>query len=386
MTVITLWCHNLFMTCQLLLTRHVSACRSGSRTGAPSGRSARRPPTCSGLRGLCCRRTTAFLSSRRPRRQRPRWTTASAPSTPTTPAGPRQGCPACLSCSSRRPWAASRPWRSPCLSAASAPGSHTTPWVYPTCRPTAPGCSLTSTSPRSPGWYPRPCPARPTWPARLSCVAPRTVTSGEGQASRRCAAKRWSTQYPWVSPRELLFPSHWILLRSVLTHPTSRQPGKYNQDTVQLQRARFPLKSRPGGELKRLIRPLTNTRLLLFEAITYDFACSLWRLFICLFKFNLSVGSVFISLAHAASLSADCCWWLKTNSVDSWTQIHFLPAGTHRNKKQKTHTQKRKKEKKTPGGLTGQRRKQEDTEEDVTACAVWGKKKKKKRRKIREIL
>lgn len=145
----------------LLLTHLISVCRSGFRTDAPSGRSARRPPMSSGLRGLCCRRTTACLSSRPPRQQQRPWATACAPSTPTTPAGPRQGCPACLNCSYRLLWAASRPWRSPCLSVASAPGRRPTPWVYPTCQ-TAPGFSHTSTSPLSPGWYPRPCLARPT--------------------------------------------------------------------------------------------------------------------------------------------------------------------------------------------------------------------------------
>lgn len=184
----------------------VSVPRSGFRTDAPSGRSARRPRTSSGPRGLSCRRTTACLSSRPRRRRRRPWATASAPSTPTTPAGPRRGWPACLSCSSRRLWAASRPWRSPCLSAASAPGRRPTPWVYPTCLRTAPACSRTFTSPLSPGWYPLPCRARPVWPARLNSVVPRTVTSGEGQASRRCGAKLWSTQYPWVSNDEKLYP------------------------------------------------------------------------------------------------------------------------------------------------------------------------------------
>lgn len=136
--------------------------RSGSRTDAPSGRSARRPPTCSVLRGRSCRRTTACRSSRPLRRQQRPWATASAPFTPTTPAGPRQGCPACRSCSSRRRWAASRPWPSPCPSAAWVPGHRPTPWVYPTCRPTAPGCSRTCTSPRSLGWFPPPYPAPPT--------------------------------------------------------------------------------------------------------------------------------------------------------------------------------------------------------------------------------
>lgn len=154
------------VTCQCPRSRalSLSLCvrRSGFRTDAPSGRSARRPPMSSARRGLSCRRTTACPSSRPPRRQRRPWATACAPSTPTTPAGPRPGCPACLSCSYRRHWAANRPWRSPCPSAASAPGRRTTPWVCPTCRPTAPGCSPTCTSPRSPEWYPRPYPARPT--------------------------------------------------------------------------------------------------------------------------------------------------------------------------------------------------------------------------------
>lgn len=188
----------------------------------------------SGLRGLSCQHTTACLSSRPQRQQQRPWATASAPSTPTTPAGPRQGCPACLNCSYRQPWAASRPWHSPCLSVASAPGRRPTPWVYPTCRQTAPGSSHTSTSPLSLGWYPRPCRAPPTWPARLSCVVPRTVTSGEGQASPRCAAKRSSTQYPWVSPsneshrKELFFHSHRDLLHLVLIRSvhSNGAPGK----------------------------------------------------------------------------------------------------------------------------------------------------------------
>lgn len=146
-------------------------------------------------RGLCCPHTTACLSSPPRRLRRRPWATASAHSMPMTPAGPRRGCPACLSCSCRPRSAASRPWLSPCLSAASAPGPRQTPWVYPTCLQTVPGSSHTSTNPRSLGWFLRPCRARPTWPARLSCVVPRTVTPGEGQASPRCAAKRSSTQY-----------------------------------------------------------------------------------------------------------------------------------------------------------------------------------------------
>lgn len=246
----------------LLLTHHVSVCRSGFRTDAPSGRSARRPPMCSGLRGLSCRRTTACLSSRPPRQQQRPWATASAPSTPTTPAGPRRGCPACLNCSYRRLWAASRPWRSPCLSVASAPGRRPTPWVYPTCRQTAPGSSHTSTSPLSPGWYPRPCRARPTWPARLSCVVPRTVTSGEGQASPRCAAKRSSTQYPWVSPSEggppcraFLSPTHRSsAFTSYSPPPSKRCTGKSTtRILVLLHTWRVFLPIKQEGKLKLFI-------------------------------------------------------------------------------------------------------------------------------------
>lgn len=228
------------MTCQRTMQQplssppnhHLSPRRSGFRTDAPSGRSARRLPMFSELRGLSCQHTTACLSSH-PRRQQQRpWATASAPFTPTTRAGPRQGCPACLSCSCRPPWAASRPWRSRCLSVVSAPGRRLTPWVYPTCLQTAPGYSHTSTSPRSLGWCPRPCLARPTWAARLSCVVPRTVTPGEGQASPRCAAKRSSTQYPWVSPsntKSFSFSRVLVLLHLVHRKRTIRILDRHNK-------------------------------------------------------------------------------------------------------------------------------------------------------------
>lgn len=211
----------------------------------------------SGLREHSCQLTTACLSSRPRRQQRRPWATASALSTPTTPAGPRRRCPACLSCSYRRLWAASRPWRSPCLSAASAPGRRPTPWVYPTCRRTDPACSHTSTSPLSLGWYPHPCRVRLMWPARLSSVVPRTVTSGEGQASPRCGAKRWSTQYPWVSPSDesqrevLFFHSQRDLLHLVLIHPEMVHRETTNQDTGAEQCTwHFSLKSRTRRKTK----------------------------------------------------------------------------------------------------------------------------------------
>lgn len=129
---------------------------------------------------------------------RPPWRTACALSTPTTLAGPR-GCRGSPSCSCRPPWVASRAWRSLCHSAAWARARHQTPWVSPTaCHPTAPVCSPTSTRRLSPECRPL-SPAPRTYRAPRSCVVPRTVTCGEGQASRHCGAKRWSTQCPWVS-------------------------------------------------------------------------------------------------------------------------------------------------------------------------------------------
>lgn len=129
---------------------------------------------------------------------RPPWRIACAPSTPTTLAGP-QGCRGSPSCSSRRPWVASRACHSPCHSAVWAPAHHQIPWVSPTAfPPTAPVCSPTSTSRISPECRPL-YPAPRTYRAPRSCVVPRTVTCGEGQASRHCGAKRWSTQCPWVS-------------------------------------------------------------------------------------------------------------------------------------------------------------------------------------------
>lgn len=164
--------------------------RCGSRTAVPSGRSVRRPPTCSAPLALCYQRT-ACLSSllRLP------WRTACAPSTPTTPTGPR-GCTGCPSSSSPRPLAASRRWPSPFPSAASGPARSTTPWACPTAfPPMAQACSPTSTSPRSPG-CPPPSPVQRTCQVRHSCVALRTVTCGEGQALPHCDAKRSSTQCP----------------------------------------------------------------------------------------------------------------------------------------------------------------------------------------------
>lgn len=127
-------------------------------------------------------------------RPRPPWRTACAPSTPTTLAGPR-GCRGSPSCSSRRPWVASLAC-SPCHNAAWVQDRHQTRWVSPTaCPPTAPVCSPTSTSRISPECR-HLSPAPRTYRAPRSCVVPRTVTCGEGQASRHCGAKRWSTQCP----------------------------------------------------------------------------------------------------------------------------------------------------------------------------------------------
>lgn len=242
---------------------------------------------CSERRGLCCPHTTACLSSP-PRRLRPRpWATASAPSTPMTPAGPRRGCPACLSCSCRRRSAASRPWPSPCLSAASAPGPRQTPWVYPTCLQTAPGSSRTSTNPRSPGWFPRRCRARPTWPARLSCVVPRTVTPGEGQASPRCAAKRWSTQYPWVSLRTFLSR---VFSSSCSPLVRGEEPGYLIDGNA----PGSPKMWHPGGPQDRSCWTL----------FIYHFAWRFWQLFICIIKITYwFVMYIFIYLFICSSMT-----------------------------------------------------------------------------------
>lgn len=126
---------------------------------------------------------------------RPLWRTACAPSTPTTLAGP-QGCRGCPSCSSLQLSVVSRACTSHCHSAVWVQARHRIPWVSPTaCPPMVPVCSPTSTSRLSPECRPLSL-AQRTYRAPRSCVAPRTVTCGEGQASRHCGAKRWSTQCP----------------------------------------------------------------------------------------------------------------------------------------------------------------------------------------------
>lgn len=167
--------------------------RSGSRTGAPSGRSARRRPTCSARPAHCSPRQACLSSRRLPPPLPPPWATACALSTPTTPAGRRPPCRACHSCLCRRRWAGSRPWRSRCPSAAWQPGRRPTPWACPTVWrvPTARGCSRTSTSPPSPAWCPPPSPAPATSPVRPSSAAPRTAaTCGGARASPPSAARR----------------------------------------------------------------------------------------------------------------------------------------------------------------------------------------------------
>ena len=162
--------------------------RSGSRTDAPSGRRGRRLPMSSAPRERCFPHTAC--SSSPPRQP---WRTACVPSMPTIRVGPR-GCPGCPSCSSRHRLVASPACRSPCHSAASDPDPPTQ-WAFPTaCPPTAPGCSPTST--RRIFQECRPLFRDPTTGAPRSCVAPRTVICGEGQASRLFDARRWSTQFP----------------------------------------------------------------------------------------------------------------------------------------------------------------------------------------------
>lgn len=168
----------------------LSSCRFGFRTDALNGRKGRRPPMFSARRGRFSqhRACPSFLL-------RPPWRTACAPSTPTTPAGPR-GCRGCPSFSSRRPSVVSRECHSRCHSAVLVQAHRQTPWVSPTASPpTAPVYSPISTSRLSPECRPL-SPAPRTYRAPRSCVVPRTVTCGEGQASRHCGAKRWSTQCP----------------------------------------------------------------------------------------------------------------------------------------------------------------------------------------------
>lgn len=129
---------------------------------------------------------------------RPPWRTACVPSTPTTLAGPR-GCRECPSFNSRRPLVASQACHNHCHSAVLVQAHHQIPWVSPTASPPmALVYSPTSTSHLSPECRPL-SPGPRTYRAPRSCVVPRTVTCGEGQASRHCGAKRWSTQCPWVS-------------------------------------------------------------------------------------------------------------------------------------------------------------------------------------------
>lgn len=152
----------------------------------------------SGRRAHCCQRTVCLSFRLRPRL---RWATVSALFMPTTLAGPRLGCQGSHSCKYRLRWADSRRWHSPCPSAVSERARHQTPWVFPAAyRQTVPVFSRTYISPRFPGWCPLPYRVQRMWPALLSCVAPRTVTCGEGLVSLPCAVKHLSTPFQWVSP------------------------------------------------------------------------------------------------------------------------------------------------------------------------------------------
>lgn len=169
------------------------SCRFGSRTDALSGRKGRRPPTFSAPRGPCFQPQVYHSSP-----LRPPWRTACAPFTPTTPAGLPE-CQGCPSFSSRRPLAVSRACHSRCHSAVSVRARHQTPWDSQTaCPPMVRACSPTSTNHISLECRPL-SPAPRTYLAPRSCVVPRTVTCGEGQALRRCGAKHWSTQCLWAS-------------------------------------------------------------------------------------------------------------------------------------------------------------------------------------------
>lgn len=174
--------HSIIVTpCFFLLSN-----RFGFRTDAPSGRSARRPLTSSEPPVPCSPLMAWLISSTQQQQPQPPWAIASVPFTPMTPAGRLPECRAFLNCNSPPPWAGSRPWLSPCPSAALELVPLPTPWA---CPPTAPGSSHTSTSPAFQGWCPAPCLAPLTWPVRPSFAAPRRVTCGEGRASHPCAAR-----------------------------------------------------------------------------------------------------------------------------------------------------------------------------------------------------
>lgn len=178
---------------------------------------------------------------------RPPWRTACAPFTLTTPAGLPE-CRGCPSCSSRRPSAVSRACHSRCHSAVSVQARHQTPWDSPTAwPPTVRACSPTSTNHISPECRPL-SPAPRTYLAPRSCVVPRTVTCGEGQASRHCGAKHWSIQCPWASLSDF-----WI---------TSPPPPLLNPPKLRVclfWTPIFQIKTRKWGKLIRHMRQTNVT-------------------------------------------------------------------------------------------------------------------------------
>ena len=117
-------------------------------------------------------------------------------------------------------------------------------------------------------------------------------------------------------------------LRLVLIHPST---GKNtSRILVHITKSRavhlavcFSPQSQTRGRTEAIYQaswPLSSIGLVLFKAIIYYFACSLWRLFICLFKFNLLVCSVYIYLAQPSPVVAGLSvtdWFLKTISEDT---------------------------------------------------------------------
>lgn len=170
--------------------------RFGSRTDAPSGRSARRPRTCSARPARYFLLITVYRSF-----LQQQLTTVYARFTQTTHVGLQPGCLVSLSFNFRRRSAVSPQWRSHCRSAAweAQVRRCLVPWVCLTWRPTARPCSrITYTSPRFRAWFPLHSRARQARvPQHKSATRHRQiVTCGAVRVLHPCAAKRSSTQSP----------------------------------------------------------------------------------------------------------------------------------------------------------------------------------------------
>lgn len=205
--------------------------RYGSRIDVQNGRSARRQPTFSGRRVLCCQHTVCLTF-----RLRPRWATVFALFMPTTRAGPRRGCPESHSCRYRLRWADSRRWHSPCPSAVSELAPHQTPWAFPAAyRQMVPVFNRICINPHFQGWCPLHSRVQRVWAAPLSCAARRTVTCGEGLVSLRCAVKHLSTPFPWVSPNLSIQDVFSVTANPKYSWKTVTEHSGYEVITVKLQ-------------------------------------------------------------------------------------------------------------------------------------------------------